>query len=328
VDRLASVREVNPEAYRLYLLGQYHFNKWEPAEQDKAIRYFEQAIALNPQYAEAHAALAKVYGAINFFGFMPPTKYVDKWRAAATLALEFDSNLANAHRAYAEINYYFDWDWEKAEEAYQQAISLNANYAEGYHYYTWFLTAMGRTEEAHTSIRRSLELDPLAIGAYLTASDVYYLSRQYDQAITQLQEVLDLSPDEALAHSRLGWSYIQKGMFKEAIVEMERAVTLSPDNTESLWMLGHAYAAAGKTAEARKILNDLHALAKKRYVLQYGFALIHTGLGEHEEALNWLEKAYQERNGWMVYLQVSPLVDPLRSDPRFQDLLRRMKFPD
>jgi len=164
--------------------------------------------------------------------------------------------------------------------------------------------------------------------AYMTASDVFYFSRQYDQAITQLQEVLDLSPNLPLATSRLGWSYVQKGMFKEAIGEMERAVTLSPDNTELFWMLGHAYAAAGKTAEARKILDDLHILAEKRYVLPYGFALIHTGLGENDEALEWLEKAYQDRNGWMPFLQVEPRLDPLRSDPRFQDLLRRMKLPD
>ncbi len=187
---------------------------------------------------------------------------------------------------------------------------------------------MGRTEEAHTSIRRALELEPLAILAYITASDVFYMSRQYDQAIIQLQEVLDLSPNEPLALSRLGWSYVQKGMFTEAIGNMEQAVTLSPGNTESLFMLGHAYAAAGKTAEARKILDDLHALAKKQYFQPYGFAVIHTGLGENDEALEWLERAYQDRNGWMPYLQVAPWLDPLRSDPRFQDLVRRMNFPE
>jgi len=325
---LADVREVNPEAYRLYLLGRHHLNKWEPAELDKAIRYFQQAIALDPEYARAYTGLATCYGAIGFYGFMPPRDTFEKERAAAAAALKIDSNLADAHKAYAAIHYYYDWDWQKAEEEFQRAISLNSNYAEAHQFYTWFLTGMGRTEEALTSIRRALELEPLGITMYLTASDVFYVSRQYDRAVTQLQEVLDLSPNEPLALSRLGWSYVQKGMFTRAIGNMEQAVTLASGNTESLFMLGHAYAAAGKTAEARKVLADLHALAKNQYIQPYGFALIHTGLGENDEALEWLERAYQDRNGWMVSLQVEPRLDPLRSDPRFQDLLRRMNFPE
>ncbi len=326
--RLASVREVNPEAHRLYLLGQFHLNTWEPAEINKAIRYFQQAIALDPLYSQPHSGLATCYGATAFYGYMPPQQAYEKVKAMTARALELDSNLADAHRSYAANSFYFDWHWEKAEEEFQRAIELNPNYSSAHQFYAWFLAAMGRTEEAHTTIRRALELDPLALTAYLTASDVFYLSRQYDQAITQLQELLDLSPNAPLALSRLGWSYVQKGMFKEAIGEMEQAVTLSPDNTEILGMLGHAYAAAGQTAEARKVLDDLHGLAKKRYVLPYGFALIHTGLGENEKALEWLERAYQDRDGWMPFLQVEPRLDPLRSDPRFQDLLRRMNFPE
>jgi TolB-like protein/DNA-binding winged helix-turn-helix (wHTH) protein/Tfp pilus assembly protein PilF len=325
--RLASVRVVNPEAYRLYLLGRHHLNTWVPAEIDKAIHYFLQAIALDPQYAQAHVGLAKCYGESGYFGYMPPRKSVERERAAVALALDIDSNLAGAHKALATIYHYFDWNWKKAEEEYQQAISLNSNYAEAHQFYTWFLVAMGRTEEAHTPSRRALTLDPLAITAYLTASDVFYFSRQYDRAITQLQEALDLYPNDPLALPRLSWSYVQKGMFKEAIGEIERAATLSPEYTENLWMLGHAYAVAGKTAAARKALDDLHALAEKKYVPPRGFALIHTGLGENDEALEWLERAYQDRDGWMAMLQVHPKLDVLRGDPRFQDLLRRMNFP-
>ncbi len=326
--RLANVREVNPEAYRLYLLGMHHLNRWEPAEIDKAIRYFQQAIALDPEYARAYTGLAQSYGVIGFYGFMPPRDSYEKVRAATATALEIDNNLAEAHASNAATYLYFDWEWEKAEEEFQRAISLNSNYAEAHQFYAWFLNGMGRTEEALTSIRRALELEPLVLSAYLTASDVFYGSRQYDQAITQLQDVLDLSPNEPLALSRLGRSYVQKGMFTEAIGNMEQAVALSPDNLEFLWMLGHAYATAGKTAEARKILDDLHALAKKRYVQPYGFALIHIGLGENDEALEWLDRAYQDRNGYMPFLQVNPRLDPLRSDPHFQDLLRRMNFPE
>ena len=326
--RLANVREVNPEAHRLYLLGKYHLDKWDPAELDKAIRYFQQAIALDPQYAQVHARLARSYAISAFFGHIPPWDAYEKVRAATALALEIDSDLADAHQQYAAMYFYFDWDWEAAEERFQRAISLNSNFAQANQIYAWFLAAMGRTEQAHTSIRRALELDPLAIDANLTASDVFYLSRQYDQAIAQLQQVLDLSPKNPYALSRLGWSHVQKGMFEEAIGEMEQAVDLSPNNTELLWPLGHAYAVAGKTVEARRILDDLHALAKKKYVRPYSFALIHTGLGENDEALGWLERAYHERNGWLVYMQVAPQLDPLRSDRRFQDILRRMNFPD
>ncbi len=326
--RLADVQEVNPEAYRLYLLGHYHLYKWAPADLDKAIRYFQQAIELDPQYAQPHVGLAKYYGALGFWGYMPPRIAFEKQRAEATLALDIDSNLASAHAEYAQVYFYYDWDWQKAEEEFQRAISLNSSYAYAHQFYAWFLAAMGRTEDAHTSISRALELDPLSVLAYMTATDVFWLSRQYNQAITQLQEALDLFPNDPQALSRLGRNYEQTSMFAEAIGEAERAVTLSPDFVEHYWMLGHTYAVAGKTAEARKVLDDLHALAKKQYVQPFGFAVIHTGLGENDEALDWLEKAYQDRNGWMVFLQVVPWLDPLRSDPRFHDLLRRMNFPE
>jgi tetratricopeptide (TPR) repeat protein len=248
-------------------------------------------------------------------------------RAEAALALKIDSNLAGAHAEQAMVYFYSDWDWEKAEDKWQQAISLNSSYAYAHHFYAWFLAAMGRTEEAHASIRRSLELDPLQILAYATASDVFYFARQYDQAITQVQEVFDLNPNLTFAVARVGLNYLQKGMFKEAIPELERAALADPDMMELRWNLGHAYAVAGQTAEARKILGDLHGLAKTRRVDAYGFALIHTGLEEYDEALEWLERAYQDRNPWLPFMQVEPRLDPLRSDPRFQDLLRRMNFP-
>jgi len=320
-------KEVNPEAYRLYLLGHYHLYKWEPADLEKAVRYFQQAIEIDPQYAQPHVGLSQYYGSLAFWGYMPPRPAFEQISAAAERALEIDSDLGSAHAERAQVHFYFNWDWQKAEEDFKRAISLNSSYAYAHQFYAWFLAAMGRTEEAHASIRRALELDPLSILAYMTAADVFYLSRQYDGAITQLREGLDLFANDPQALSRLGRNYEQKGMYTEAIGEAKRAVALSPDFIEHYWMLGHAYAAAGKSEEARKVLDDLHALAKKQYVLPFGFAVIHIGLGENDEALEWLEKAYQDRNGWMVYLKVSPWLDPLRSDPRFQDLLRRMNYP-
>lgn len=326
--RLADVREVNPEAYRLYLLGRHYLGQWVPEALDRAIQYFQQAIELDPQYAQPHVGLATYYGAAAFLGYMPPRFAYEKVRAEATRALEIDGTLASAHASYAAFYFYFDWDWQKAEEKFQRAISLNSNDTFTHQFYTWFLVAMGRTEEAHTSIRRALDVNPLEIGAYITASDVYYSSRQYDQAIAQIQEAVNLNPTYPYVNERLGQSYLQKGMFQEAIGELEKAAQAFPGNSEFRWKLGHAYAVAGKTAEARKILDDLHALAKNQYIQPYGFALIHTGLGENDEALEWLERAYQDRNGWMPFLQVAPRLDPLRSDPRFQDLLRRMNLSE
>lgn len=324
--RLAEVREVNPEAHRLYLLGRFHGHKFEPGDKEKAIEYFRQAIELDPQYAEPFSGLGDIYGEMAFYGLANPRELWERCRAAATRALEIDRDFAGGHLNYATVALYFDWEWEIAEEEFQRAISLNPNYAKAYHFYAWYLAAMGRTAEAEKSINRALQLDPLAKFAHLTASDVYYFSGQYDRAIARLQEALDLTRDNPLALSRLGWSYVQKGMYEEAIRNMERAVSILPQMPELSWMLGHAYAVAGRPSEARKILEDLHRVAETRYVLPYGFALIHVGLGEHDEALEWLEKAYEERNSWMPFIQVEPRLDPLRSDPRFQDLLRRMNL--
>ncbi len=326
--RLSSDRAVNPEAYRLYLLGRHHNARWEPTEQEKAISYFRQAIALDPQYAEAHVGLAQSHREKAFFGVIHPRDAYRTVRAEAALALAIDSNLADAHSINAAVLYYHDWNWQQAEEEFQLALRLNPNHFDSHHVYTWFLTAMKRPDEAHASIRRAIDLNPLEVGAYITASDAYYLSRQYDKAIAQLQEAVNLNLAHPYVNERLSWSYLQSGMFQEAIDNMEQALALSPGNTEFLWSLGNAYAATGKTAGAQKILDEMHLLAKKRYVLPYGFAVIHTGLGEIDEALQWLERAYMDRNPWMVYLQVEPRLDPLRADPRFQDLLRRMNFPE
>ncbi|NIO42312.1 MAG: tetratricopeptide repeat protein [Burkholderiales bacterium] len=326
--RLDEVREVNPEAHRLYLLGRYHGHKFQAADKKKAIEYFRQAIEIDPEYAEPFGGLADIYGETAFFGLMPPRDLWERQRSAATRALEIDSGLAIGHFGYATVALYFDWEWEEADKRFRRAISLNPNFARAYNFYAWYLSAMGRTEEAESSIKRALELDPLSKFGHLTASDVYYFSGRYDQAIAKLREALDLSSDNPFALSRLGWVYVQKGMYTEAISNMEGAVAILPDEPELAWMLGHAYAVAGKTAEARKILDDLHRLAEQRYVLPYGFALIHVGLGEHDEALAWLEKAYEERSSWMPFINVEPRLDPLRSDPRLQDLLRRMNLSD
>jgi TolB-like protein/Tfp pilus assembly protein PilF len=326
-ERLASVREVNPEAYRLYLLGRHFHAQWRPEPLDIAIQYYRQAIAIEPQYAEAHVGVAGSHLVKAFIGAMRPRDAHQTVQAELALALEIDSNLAETHQTYAASLFYYEWDWKQADEEFQLAVSLNPNYATAHQVYAWFLAAMDRPEEAHASITRVLDVNPLDVGAYITASDVFWFSHQYDKAIAQIRKAVNLNLTKPALHERLGWNYLQTGMFQEAIGELEIAVKAAPEHLEFRWMLGHAYAVAGRTAEARKVLDDLHGLAKKRYVPPYGFAVIHTGLGENDEAFEWLERAYQDRNAWMVFLQVVPWLDPLRSDPRFQDLLRRMNFP-
>ncbi len=325
--RLADVREVNPEAYRLYLLGRHHHARWVPTELDKAIRYFKQAIELDPQYAKAHVALASSHMLKAFMGAMRPRDAYQMAQAEIALALEIDSNLANVHQQNASLLFYYHWDWEQAEAEFQRALSLNPTYNDSTTY-TWYLAAMDRPDEAHTSIRHALDLNPLWISAYMTASDAYYMSRQYDKAIAQIQEAVNLNLTHPFLNERLGWSYLQKGMFQEAIGELEKAVKVSPGTSEFHWMLGHAYAVAGRTAEARNSLEYLHALAENQYVLPYAFAMIYTGLGENEIAIEWLEKAFDDRNGWMPFINVEPRFDSLRREPEFQALLRRMKFPE
>jgi len=327
-ERLASVQHVNPEAYRLYLLGRHHHKQWVPEALVKAIQYFRNSIAIEPQFTEAHLGVAKSHLLMAIVGATRPREAFQTMQTELAIAMDIDSNLADVHQTYAEMHFYFDWEWEQAEEEFHQAISLNPNHYGSHRVYAWFLAAMGRAEEGRVAIRRALDLEPLASGAYLTASDLYYLSRRYDEAIIQIEEAVDLNLNHPFLNERLGWNYLQKGMFEEAISNIEKAVTLFPGNTEFRWVLGNAYAAAGKTTEARKILSDLHALDETQYVQPYAFAMIYCALGENEKAIDWLEKAYEDRVFWMAFLQVEPRLDPLRSEPRFQNLLRRMNFPD
>ncbi|MCH9027574.1 MAG: tetratricopeptide repeat protein [Proteobacteria bacterium] len=326
--RLADVREVNPEAYRLYLLGRHFHTQWRPEALDTGIEYYRQAIAIDPRYAEAHVGVAGAHLVKAFMGVMRPRDIYQTVQAELALALEIDSNLADAHAVNASLLFYYDWDWEQAEEEFQRAVSLNPNHYNAHLVYTWYLAAMDRPGEAHASIRRILDLNPLDITAYLTASDAFYMSRQYDKAIAQIQEAVNLNLTSPFVNERLGWSYLQKSMFQEAIGEFERGVQAFPGISQFHWLLGHAYAVAGRTAEAQKILDELHGLDENQYVLPYGFAIIYTALGENEIAIEWLEKAFDERNLWMPFLNVEPRFDSLRREPEFQDLLRRMNFPE
>jgi len=326
-SRLAGARAVNPEAHDAYLRGRYYWNKGERDDLEKAARYFEQALEKDPRYAPAYAGLADYYSVLPFYTSSQPDEVFPKAKAAVAKALELDDALAEAHGALAYIRTYYDWDWAGAEREFRRALALNPNDATLRHRYSRYLASLGRIEEALIEIKRARELDPLSLVIKANVGVIYYFGRQYDQAIEELRKVLEERPDFSTAHWGLGLAYEQKGMREQSLAEFEKAVTLSGRGTNAMASLGHAYAIWGKKREARKVLDELQGRAKKTNLSAYQIALVHLGLGERKQVMDALEKAFQERSTLLVYLKMDPRFDPLRSDPRFEDLLRRIGLP-
>lgn len=325
--RLATTRTIDPDALRLYQLGEFHRSQWQPMDLERAQQYFKQALEIDSDYAEAHVGVARCNVIASFNGTLAPKEAIDTIRVSLETALALDDDLADAHQTYGAMRFYFDWKWDEAEMSLRKSLELNRNHSNAHYVYTWFLSAMGRFDEARATSERAITIDPLAFNAYLTSADSYYLAGEYDLAIERLDQLLELYPKSGIVPERLGWSYLQKGMFVEAIENLELGRVQSPRQTQILWMLGHAYATAGRTAEARDVLSQLHEMREASYLSPYGIALVHVGLGEHDDAFAWLERAYDDRIGWMVFLDVEPRWDPLRNDPRFEDLIGRMGFP-
>ncbi|MBA3512916.1 MAG: protein kinase, partial [Pyrinomonadaceae bacterium] len=314
----------NAEAYQLYLKGWYFWNKRTEESLKQAIGYFNQAIDLDPNYALGYAGIAASYELLAAFGSIPANEAMPKAKTAAIKALEIDDTRAEAHAALARIRLNYDWDWSGAERDFKRAIKLNPNYPTGHHWYAWHLAAMERHTEAIAEMKRAQELDPLSLVINTDVGWIFYYARQYDQAIAELRKTLEMDPNFVRAHLRLGLSYLQKSMNEEAIETLQKAKGLSGSSTEIVAFLGYAYAVSGMKGEAQKILTDLQERSRRRYVSPYYVAAIYTGLGDRDQAFNWLEKAYEERSGWLVNLEVEPMFDSLRSDPRFEDLLRRI----
>jgi len=238
-------------------------------------------------------------------------------------ALQIDDTLAEAHASLALVKAYQDWDWSGGEREFQRAIALNPDYAIAHLWYGWTLANTGRFEESIRESKRALELDSLSTETNWFLACVYLFTRHYDQAIDQYRKALELDPNFYWAHTFLGVAYVQKAMYKEAIAELEIAVAISPSNV-SLAFLGYGYAAAGRRLEAEKVLDQLNERAKQKYVPALHRAIVCAGLGEKDQAFEWLEKAYEERV--VIAMKINIAFDPLRSDPRFADLLRRMNL--
>ena len=325
-QRLAKRYTENTEAYEDYLKGRYYWNRRTPEALQKGIEYFQRAIEKDPAYALAYAGLADSYQDLSVYSRTPPKEAYQKARAAAEKALAIDDSLAEAHTPLGLLLHRVDWDWEGAQREFRRALELNPGYATAHQRYAVFLVALGRFDEALAEIRRAREADPLSLPINTAVARVLYMARRYDQAIGEYRKTIEMDPNFPSAHTWLGAAYIQQGEHQQAIAELQRALHLSEEDTYALGLLGHAYARAGQNSDALRILETLKEQSKRQYVSAYAVAAVHTGLGDKDQAFTWLETACEERSAWLFFARVEPWLDPLRSEPRFQDLLRRMRL--
>ena len=327
--RLANTYVVNPKAYEAYLRGRYLWNKRTGQDMRKGIGYFEQAVEMDPNYANAYAGLADSYLLLVFYGPVPPAMDFPKAKAAALRAVALDDSLAEAHTSLANALFHYDWDWTSAEKEFRRAIALNPGYAAAHHWYAGLLSSIGRHDEALAEIKRAQELDPLSLIINTDIGSTLFDSGDYDLAINQLRSTLELDPSFWVLRWWLGRSYLAKGLHEAGVREFESVAELSKGNPSALAWLGYGYAVSGETAKARQILARLQQKAKESYVSPYQFAVLYASLGERDQAIGYLEKAFQERCYEMYFLNLERhrLFRPLDSDPRFQAILRRMNFP-
>ncbi|MEW6128954.1 MAG: protein kinase [Acidobacteriota bacterium] len=314
------------EAYQLYLMGRNYWNKRRADDVRKGLDYFQQAIDKNPQYAPAYAGLADSYNLLVVYGIMPPHEAFPKAKEAAEKALALDDTLAEAHTSLAFVKSRYEWDWEGAEAAFRRAIELNPNYALARQWYANHLVSVGRSLEAIEESKRTQELDPLSLMANAQIGWIYFYSRQYDAGAKACQKAIEMGPNFFSARRYYGLILEAQNKYDEAIEQFEKGRESSANNPIMIAALGHAYAVAGKKREAQKLLDELTNEPNERKPSSYDIAVIYTGLGETEKAIEWLEKAYEERNEYLSYVKADPRFDPLRTDPRFQDILRRMSL--
>jgi serine/threonine-protein kinase len=325
---LATSRPVDPEAHEAYLKGRYYLNKRTGEALQKGREYFQQAINKDPEFGLAYAGLAHSYLLLENYSVLPPEEAFPKARAAATKALEIDDTLAEAHTYLGDMHWRY-YGGEAAEREFRRAIELEPNSARAHHNYGYYLGHAGRAEESILEMQQARELDPLSLIINANVGYMHYFARDYDQAIAEYQMVLEMDPNFAVAHVYLGHAYLEKGMHKESIEAFQEALRLSGHWPEVIARLGYGYASAGQTAHALKMLDKLRELSGEGWIPPGEVALIYVGLGDNDQAIQWLEKAYQKHSSvGFESVKVDPLFDPLRSDPRFQDLLRRMNFPE
>jgi TolB-like protein/Tfp pilus assembly protein PilF len=327
--RLASKPPVDPEAYESYLRGRYYFNQRTEDALHKSIASFQQAIARDPAYAPAYSGLAEAYAMLGFRGGFPLKDALSDAKKAALKAIELDDTLAEPHASLAFIAETYEWDWPAAERQYKQALELNPGYAQAHNWYGGYLTYTGRFNEGVAEAMRARELDPLSLPLNNALAGRLLAAGRYDEALRQVQTTLELDEHFAPAHQTLGWVYLHGGKQDDAIREFQNALELAgAADTDIQLDLGFAYAVSGRPDEARRILANLKQLYQQGIVPATSLATLHGALGESNEAFVWLEKAYQERDPQLTYLKAGRRFEPLREDPRFGQLVRRVGLPD
>jgi TolB-like protein/DNA-binding winged helix-turn-helix (wHTH) protein len=321
---LKNVNPVNPDAYEAYLKGRYSWNQRTADGLRKAIGYFDRAIEYDPNYAPAYAGLADSYALAGDwkYGVLAPRDAYPKAKAAATKAIALDSALGEAHVSFAFCLDGFDWDWTAGGREFMRGVELSPGYATGHDWYGWHLALFGRNDDAIAEAKKAESLDPLSLIIGADLAEEFLIAHRYDEAIKQSEATVNLDPFFANAHFVLGQALTQKHIYNEAIAELQKAIALSPGSTAFTANLAYTYALSGRRDDAVKILDDLKNRPKEEYSNAAVIALIYVGLDEKDEAMVWLEKAFAERFNPEVLMR--PCFDPLRSDPRFQDLLRRI----
>jgi TolB-like protein/DNA-binding winged helix-turn-helix (wHTH) protein/Flp pilus assembly protein TadD len=318
---------VNPDAYEAYLKGRYFWNKRTGEGLQKAIDYFNRAIDKDPNYPQAYVGLADTYALAGDweYGILSAQDAFSRAKAAATHALNLDDNLGEAHTSLAFAFDLYDWDWEAAENHYKRAIALNPGYATAHHWYAWHLMVMGRTAEGIAELRKAQSLDPLSLIISADLADALCIAHRYEESVQQSRKTLEMDPNFAMAHYQLGQAFQQMHLQSASIAELQKAVELSRGNTAFESNLAYAYAVSGRKEEAIRIAKDLESEQGRSSVADSNIAMIYVGLGNNDQAMIWLNKAYQARFNPSILLR--PAFDPLRSDPRFQDLLSRIGLP-
>jgi len=316
---LAGTASITPEAYEDYLKGRFFWNKLTVAGYKRAIEHFEAAIRKKPDFAEAYAGLADSYAGLGLWG-LPGREALAKAKAAAEKAVRLRESLADGHASKAFIAMSYEWDWETAEREFLRALELNPGYANAHHRYGYYLMLRGRWDEAGAELKRAQELDPLSMIINANIGFRLYLMRQYDAAIEHWNKNLEMDPDYPLLHGYKGMAYVMKKMYPEALAGFEKARGTPGD----IAALGYTYGVMGRTQAARKQLAALRELGKQKFVPAFYVALLYTGMGDKDQAFAWLDRAYEERSGYLMEIHVDPMFDPLRSDPRFHALARRL----
>ncbi|MEO8089052.1 MAG: protein kinase [Gemmatimonadales bacterium] len=316
----------NVRAYSLYLKGRFWWNRRSQAAIKEGIGFFEQAIEEDPGYALAYSGLADSYALDLDYRGAPVVEGMERAKAEARKAIALDETLAEAHTSLAWVTFIYDWDWVGAEREFNRAIELNPRYSTGRQWHSWFLVAMGRFDEALAEGRAAIELDPLSVSIRRSMGWLQYYARHFDGALDNLRRALAMNPTSEETHRLLGLVYAQQGLYDEAAASFREAVANSETDLLSYAGLGQVAALRGQTDAARAVLRELEERQRVRYVSPVAPAMIQLALGDVDASFDLLGKAYEDRRGWLAYLRIEPMFDPLRSDPRFTRLLQRMRL--